>query len=427
MGADDAIELVDRDERSVTIAEFVRTAYVDTNNAQMLKRVLGSRGLSESWRVHLDKMLRSAEPTPQAGGWEGFRGFVIERKVPESETITSFYLEPADGAPLPKFLPGQFLTFRLEIPGQSRPIMRTYSLSDSPKPNYYRISVKREKPPPDRPDLPPGLSSNYFHDALTPGAMLCVKAPRGDFRLDPRDANPVVLLSAGVGLTPMISMLNAIVETGNKRPVWFIHGARSRREHAFADHVRDIAARDDSVRLHICYSRPGDQDVLDQVFLSSGHLSMNLLRKLLPHSDFDFYLCGPPGFMKSLHDGLTSWGVSELRIHYEFFGPATLLNKKAATANRARATTDRTRNVEVRFARSGVTAIWDDSSESILDLAEAHGLRPDFSCRMGICHTCMCALICGEVEYACEPIDLPDPGSLLICCAKPRTHVVIDV
>ena len=294
----------------------------------MIKRVLGSRGLSESWRVHLDKMLRSAEPTPQAEGWEGFRGFVIERKVPESETVTSFYLGPSDGAPLPIFVPGQFLTFRLEIPGQSRPVIRTYSLSDSPKPNYYRISVKREAPPPDRLDLPPGLSSNYFHDALTAGAKLCVKAPRGRFRLDPNDTTPVVLLSAGVGLTPMISMLNAIVEMGNKRPVWFIHGARNRREHAFADHVRNIATRHDNVRFHICYSRPGVQDVLDHAFASPGHLSMDLLRKLLPQNDFDFYLCGPPAFMESLHDGLTSWGVSESRIHYEFFGPAKILNKK---------------------------------------------------------------------------------------------------
>jgi ferredoxin len=132
--------------------------------------------------------------------------------------------------------------------------------------------------------------------------------------------------------------------------------------------------------------------------------------------------------MESLHDGLTSWGVSESRIHYEFFGPAKILNKKeASTADSAQAATDRTPNIEVSFARSGVTAIWDGSSESILDLAEAHGLRPDFSCRMGICHTCMCALIRGEVEYACDPIDLPDPGSLLICCAKPRTNIVIDV
>ena len=278
--------------------------------------------------------------------------------------------------------------------------------------------------PEDQPDLPPGLSSNHFHDHVEPGTRLCLKAPRGKFYLDPTDETPIVLLSGGVGLTPVISMLNAVVDSGSKRTVWFVHGARNGREHAMGTHVRRLAAENDNVNVHVSYSRPRTEDVEGRDYDGSGHLSVDLLKGLLPPAAYDFYLCGPTPFMKSLYNGLLKWGVAETRINYEFFGPASALEERAG---QVAAAPSRDVELEVSFAKAGLTARWDPSFETILELAEAHGLRPDFGCRTGICHTCMSRLIEGEVEYVTEPLDMPDPGFVLICCSRPKTHVVVDV
>ena len=305
VGAGDSIELVDCDDGSVTIAEFIRVYLYESHEAVSLKRVLASRDLGEPWRVYLEKMLKKAEPVISSRGWDGFRAFVVDRKVSESETITSFYLKPQDGEPLPPYMPGQFLTFRLNMPEHPTPVTRTYSLSDSPThPDYYRVSIKRLPAPEDQPDLPPGLASNYFHDHVQLGTRLCVKAPHGKFYLDPDDDSPVVLLSGGVGLTPMISMLNAIVESRSKRTVWYVHGARDGREHAMGPHVRRLAAEHDNVGVHISYSRPRSEDIEGRDYDRRGHVSIDLLKELLPPAAYDFYLCGPTPFMKSLYNGL---------------------------------------------------------------------------------------------------------------------------
>jgi ferredoxin-NADP reductase len=351
----------------------------------------------------------------------------VDHKVPESETITSFYLVPEDGDTLPPFKPGQFLTFRLDVPDQPKPITRTYTISDRPNADYYRLSIKRETPPAHRPDAPPGLSSSYFHDQVQPDAKLSVKAPRGEFWLDPGDDTPVVLVSAGVGLTPMISMLNAIVTTGSERPVWFIHGTRNAREHAMAEHMRRLAAEHDNVHLHVRYSRPERDDIEGQDHARIGHVTVDVLKELLPPAAYDFYLCGPTPFVRSLYNGLLDWGVAEGRIHYELFGPASVL-KAGAEKTPTQVTDDESSPAfDVVFEQSGVSVAWDPGVDSILELAEAHGLRPDYSCRSGICHTCMCKLIAGEVTYVVEPADLPDPGYILICCSKPLSDVVVGV
>ena len=269
IGAGDAIELVERDEDSATIAEFIRVYLHDSHDPASLRRVLASRDLGDAWRLYVEKMLKKAEPVTGPAGWEGFRTFIVDRKVPESETITSFYLKPKDNEPLPTYLPGQFLTFRLQVPGHPKPVLRTYSLSDSPNhPDYYRVSVKR---------LTDGLSSNYFHGQVQTGTELCVKSPRGKFHLDPGGDAPVVLLSGGVGLTPMISMLNAIVEAGSRRPVWFVHGSRNGHEHALGAHVRRLAAENDNVNVHIRYSQPLPTDAEGRDYDSRGHVDLRLL------------------------------------------------------------------------------------------------------------------------------------------------------
>ena len=426
VGAGDAIELVERDDNSVTIAEFIKVYLHESHEPESLRRVLASRDLGGAWRVYLEKMLKKVEPVMGPRGWEGFRPLLVDRKVPESETITSFYLKPQDSEPLPPYMPGQFLTFQLSMPEHPKPVMRTYSLSASPNhPDYYRVTIKRIPAPDDPPGLPPGLSSNYFHDHLQPGARLCVKAPRGKFYLDPVDDTPVVLLCGGVGLTPLMSMLNAIVESGSARPVWFVHGTRHGGEHAMGAHVRCLAAENANVNVHISYSEPRPDDVQGRDYDNRGRVSVDLLKQLLPPAAYDFYMCGPTPFMKSLYKGLQAWGVAESRINYEFFGPASALKEGAETARQV--ASDSGVRLDVSFAKAGLTAKWDPSLETILDLAEAQGLRPDFSCRTGICHTCMSELIDGEVEYVTEPLDMPDPGCVLICCSRPKTNVVVNL
>ncbi len=427
IGAGDIIERVDTDARSVTIAEFIRIYLHETHEPEAIKRVLASRDLGDAWRIYLEKMLEKAAPVLSSSSWNGYRIFVVDRKVPESETITSFYLVPEDGHALPPFKPGQFLTFRLEIPNQTKPVTRTYTISDRPNPQYYRLSIKREQPPVSRPDAPPGLSSNHFHNDIEAGAKLCVKAPRGEFWLDPGEDTPVVLLSGGVGVTPMISMLNAIVAAESKRLVWFIHGTRNGREHALGAHVRRLAAEHDNIHLHLRYSRPGPEDVEGRDYDGLGHVDMNLLKQLLPPAAYDFYLCGPTPFMRSLYNGLLGWGVAEGRVHYEFFGPVAALKEGVVHASKQMTDDNSARAFDVVFEQSGVTVAWEPEVDSILELAEANGLRPDYSCRSGICHTCMCRLISGQVEYLVEPADLPDPGCVLICCSKPKSDVIVAV
>jgi ferredoxin-NADP reductase len=334
-------------------------------------------------------------------------------------------LIPEDGEPLPVYLPGQFLTFKLEIPGRPRPVIRTYPLSDCPcHAQYYRVTIKRE-PPPEGPSVVSG--SNYFHDQVEPGMRLNVAAPRGDFFLDPREETPVVLLSGGVGLTPMISMLNTIVDAGKGRPVWFVHGTRNGIHHAMCKHMRRLAAENENVHVHICYSRPRPEDVKGLDYDSPGHVTVELLNQLLPDSSMDYYICGPPPFMKSLFRDLLTWGVPESRIRYELFGPASLLKEGTRASLRKSRPVEEAEEFEVIFLKSGLTAQWDPGYDSLLDFAEDQGVFPEFNCRSGICHTCMYELLEGEVEYAVEPLDPPYPGQVLLCCARPRTDVVIDV
>ena len=428
VGAGDTIRLVKRNPGAMTVRRVNELLYFDKENLTGIAQALDISALSHGWKGSFEERL--AKANIPADIRDKFRGFVVERKEPECETITSFYLVPEDGEALPDFLPGQFLTFELNIPGQAKPVLRTYSLSDCPNSDYYRVSIKREPAPADRPDLAPGLSSNYFHDQVDIGTKIRVGAPRGKFHLDLDSERAVVLLSGGVGLTPMISMLNAIAQSGARRPVWFIHGTRNRREHAMGAHVRRMAEANENVHAHVRYSQPQAVDIEGRDYDSRGRVDVTFLRRVLPFDDYEFYLCGPTPFMRSLYCGLLSLDVSEERIHYEFFGPASMLKEDAKPIGPAKVPTAQSElagGIQVTFARSGVTAGWNPACESILDLAELQGLNPDYSCRSGICHTCMCALVEGEVEYFEEPLAEPDPGCVLICCSRPKTSLVVDV
>jgi ferredoxin-NADP reductase/MOSC domain-containing protein YiiM len=430
VSAGDPIERVEVGPERITVREFARLYYFDYDDKEKIRRVLKLPSIPPEWLGTFEQLLATAGDRVKKGkaparAWQGFRAFIVDRKVPESQTITSFYLVPEDGEPLSVYMPGQFLTFKLSIPGHHKPLIRTYSLSDSPgHPEYYRVTIKREPMPEDSSIV---SVSNYFNDHVNPGTRLQVGAPRGVFFLDPKEETPVVLLSGGVGLTPMISMLNTIAASEGKRPVWFVHGTRNGIHHAMCKHMRRVAADNDNVTVHIRYSQPRPEDLKGRDYDSTGHVDIDLLKKLLPFKDMDFFLCGPPPFMKSLVKDLREWGVQEERIRFELFGPASLLQEGTRPKELKKKLDEGEEAFEVVFLQSGTTARWDPEYENLLNFAEVQGVFPDFSCRSGICHTCMYELLEGEVEYVFEPLDPPYPGQTLLCCSRPKSNLVIDV
>ena len=429
VGVGDTIERIQVGPEKITVWEFARLYYFDTRNLKKIRRILRVPSIPPGWNRAFGKLLATSEEMGKKRkmperAWQGFRPFTVSRKVPESQTISSFYLVPEDGEPLPPYMPGQFLTFKLSIPGLPRPVVRTYTLSDSCHAEYYRITIKRESLPED-PEIISG--SNYFHNLVEPGTRLQVAAPRGDFFLDPKGDTPVVLLNGGVGITPMISILNAIVDSGKKRPVWFVHGTRNGLHHAMRGHVRRIAAKNDNIRVHIRYSRPRPEDVQGRDYDSAGHVTAELLKELLPDNDMDFYLCGPLPFMHSLIKGLWEWGVPERRIRFEVFGPDALTIEGTRPKHRQKKKAAGEEVFEIGFSQSGITAQWDPESENLLNFAEEQGVFPDFSCRAGICQTCAYELLEGEVNYNFEPLAPPYPGQVLLCCTRPKSNLLIDV
>ena len=354
--------------------------------------------------------------------WNGYRKFTVAQKVCECEDVFSFYLKPHDGKPLPPFKPGQYLTFSLSLPGQSKPLVRCYSLSDCARTDHYRVTIKRALPPPDAPDGKPGLVSSYFCDAVKQGDILDVKAPGGHFYLDLDKERPVVLISGGVGVTPMVSMLNAIVASGSKREVWFFFGARNRADHILKEYMEKMAAQHDNVRLHVCYSRPGPDDVLGRDYQHAGRVTVDLMKQLLPSNNYDYFLCGPGAFMKSITDDLAAWGVPDANVFFEAFGPATV--KKAAP--KAPTHEVPTAKIDVTFSRSGKTVPWRSEITSLLDLADESGVSIEAGCRAGNCGSCLVAIKSGGVEYVTTAGATPEDGSCLVCICKPKGNLVLD-
>ena len=353
-----------------------------------------------------------------------YRNYQVVRVEPESKIITSFYLQPEDDGGIHCHKAGQFLPIEIQPPGVDTPIQRTYTISNAPNRTYYRLSIKRE--PPARPDLPPGVSSNYFHDHVRSGTKILAMSPRGKFTLEESSTRPVVLISGGVGVTPITSMLEQLYKDrggcGCGRQVWFIHAAKNSEVHAFGEYVRGLAKDWPCLRVHVRYSQPLDSDVEGKNYDSVGHVDIDLLKSLLPFNDYEFYLCGPPPFMESLYDGLKSLNVADERIHYEFFGRGATLHQERPSGfeSLAEQLGDRA-PVTVQFARSGIEATWDPTKGTLLDLAESEGLQPAYSCRSGICQTCATKVLQGEVDYIESPMVAPGEDTALICSSYPRS------
>ncbi|HAA32248.1 MAG TPA: oxidoreductase [Cyanobacteria bacterium UBA8553] len=352
-----------------------------------------------------------------------WRKFVVIRKIKESEEITSFYLKPEDNREISNFQPGQFLTIKLDIPGQNKPVIRTYSLSDYPEPcDYYRLSIKRE-PKPERLDVLPGIASNFMHDRIQEGSIILAKPPNGKFVLDVYKSTPAVLISNGVGITPMISMAKAASRLNPNRTIWFLHGARDGRFHAFRDEIMEISQQNSNLNVHYRYSRPRPED--KGYYHSFGYIDVALIKELVGQ-EAEFFMCGSPPFMQSLITGLKEWGVPDSRVFFESFGKPMKVSRESQPT--AEPTKGKVEEAEICFAKSGKTLTWRESDGTILEFAEANDINPPYSCRAGICGTCMCNINEGEVEYQETPTASIDEGSVLICISQPGTsRITLDL
>jgi uncharacterized protein len=362
-----------------------------------------------------------AQAAPEVA-WNGCRKFTVSRKVEECEDTYSYYLTPHNGKPLPKFKPGQYLTFEVKFPNEPKPQVRCYSLSDgSISDGHYRVTIKRYT----RADGQPGAVSNYFADHVKEGDILDVKAPSGKFFLDVEVERPVVLISGGIGITPMLAMARVLTHIQDRREIYFFFGCRNNVDHMFRDEVIELQKKNPNVRLHICYSRPLDEDKLGVSYNHHSRVTVELMKTVLPSSNYEYYLCGPGPFMDSLVNGLYEWGVPKKDVKFEAFGPATVSTKPKEPELPSNTPSQAT--VEIEFARSGKKVFWDPAVANLLDFAEANGITSiDAGCRSGSCGSCVVAIKEGSVDYVGEPGNEPEEGSCLTCICRPKGKMVID-
>lgn len=429
----------------------------------------------DHFRSAAQRLLRDITQNEAKGrlGWNGFRKFVIDRKVEETVDVTSFYLKPYDGKPIPRFRPGQHLTFRLRMPGQPRPVVRCYSLSEAPGgTDSYRITVKRLAAVGSHADTPDGVASCFLHDVAEEGHILDVRAPSGRFYLDDSTDRPLVLLAGGIGITPLLSMLNALCASESEREVWLFYGVRNRADHVMYDHLERVRRSHANVHVVVCYSAPTPCCVPHKDYHHSGRISIGPIRRMVRSTDCQFYLCGPAAMQESLIQDLRAWGVAETDIKYESFGTRiqeraeaevdTLwdtvavnglnsngLNSKVmplrprgagagasvgggAGAGVGAGPAPQTGSmlsgamVEVGFARSNKVAHWRPGGPSLLNLAESLGVPIEGGCRTGQCGSCATAIKQGGVTYATPPGHVPERGACLPCMAIPKDGLVLD-
>ena len=427
---DDIVKITDGPER-ISVAEIDALLYLPGHSRDQLERALRIPALSKGWQSSFQAILaQESSPKPvdgnpgladeeQAPAWPGFRQMRVANINKESDSVTSFILEPIDGRPLPVFRAGQFVVLRLLVDPGKPPVLRSYSLSDLPTFNHFRISVKNELN---------GIGSSFLCNRARERDLLDVSAPRGTFTLG-SGQSPVALLSAGVGATPVMSMLHSLAAEKSQREIWWIYGARNRVDHPFAEESRSLLKQLSRGRGYIVYSRPAAIDQVGADFDAPGHIDTALLERIGVSQGCDFYLCGPPSFLQNMRDGLRNWGVLAGNVHTEIFG-----SLEAITPGMAQV--DHTPHLPqgppgsgppVSFARSGITAAWDPKFGSLLELAEACDIPVRWSCRTGVCHTCISGLIGGSIIYNPEPLERPAPGNVLVCCSQPNAGVTLDL
>jgi ferredoxin-NADP reductase/MOSC domain-containing protein YiiM len=433
VGAGDAIVKVSDGPERMTVAEVNALLYSPDHPRDRLERALRIGALSPGWRWSFERLLRSPASAPGGGNAglapvaaahpaePGFRALAVTAVDHESADVLSLTLQSPDGRALPAALPGQYVAVRLRPSADSPPLFRSYSLSGPVSTQRYRISVKVE---------PHGVAGTWLHDHIAVGDRLDVSSPRGSFVLGD-GMGPVVLLSAGIGATPVMAMLYALAAARTARPVVWLYGARDGQHHPFAAEVRRLLGGLTHGRRWVCYSAPGPADTMPGDYDVSGHLSHAVLERVGLPRDADVYLCGPARFMAEMKDVLARLGVAPERIRAELFNGNESLTPGVVGATKRPSHApehDADTGPLVSFARSGIAAHWNPSAYgSVLELAEACDVPVRWSCRTGVCHNCESGLVWGEVVYAPEPLDRPAEGNLLVCCARPVGDVVVDL
>ena len=428
--AGDDIALVAAGPERVTVAEADALLYKPGHPRDQLERALRIPALSAGWRKSFGTLLAQQGTKGATKGnaglvdgsgpppaWPGFRPFRVSGKVRESSDVVSLRLEPEDGQALPLARPGQFVVLKL---GPASALLRSYSLSGEPNALFFRVSVKRE---------PQGAASIYVSDAINVGDSVDVSAARGRFTLHP-GTTPVVLLSAGIGVTPVLAMLHALAAERSPREIWWLYGARNGREHPFAAEARALLQALPNSHRQTRYSAPGPEDRPQIDFDAPGRMSRDVLQHLALPRDADYYVCGPVAFMNDMTAGLAGLGIGPDRMHTETFGAGSSLTPGIAAGP--------TRPAHlpsgapgtgplVAFARSGVNVPWNPAFSSLLQLAEACDVPVRWSCRTGVCHNCESGLVEGSVRYDPNPLEEPAAGNLLLCCSRPDGHIVLDL
>ncbi len=424
---DEIVKLASGPE-GMSVAEVDALLYLPGHPRQQLLRALRIPALSPGWQASFRALVDGAPGSGNAGlvaaspppAWPGFRRLTVAAITRESDSVISIRLEDPDGAPLPPAQPGQYLTLRIQPGNRQKAVLRTYSLCGPPDAGFYRIAVKREHD---------GVASGYLHSHLAVGDELETAAPRGTFILD-RTPTPVLLISAGIGATPVLAMLNALVEERSDREIWWLHGARNSREQSFAAETRTLLASLPNVHTHVYFSRPDRGDLEGRDFDSKGRLTVSALAELEPPRDAEAYLCGPVEFMEEIGAGLAALGIDPSHIHTEPFGPKASLTPgiAAAPVRKPHPPPGQPGNgPTIEFARSDLAVAWSSDYTSLLELAEACDVPVRWSCRTGVCHNCETTLIAGDLDYNPDPVEPPASGSALICCSQPRNDVVLDL
>ena len=431
VGAGDDIAKIADGPEKITVADIDALLYLPGHTSEQLQRALQIPALSKGWQSSFQAMLQQDSSSKtvagnpglaneeQAPAWPGFRQMRVAQIRKESDRVTSFVLAPIDGQPLALCQAGQFVVLRLLVDSGEPPVLRSYSLSDLPAADHFRISVKNELK---------GIGSSFLCNRAQEGDVLDVSAPRGSFTLRPSQS-PVVLVSAGVGATPVMSMLHSLAAERSQREIWWIYGARNSVDHPFAEESRSLLKQLSRGRGYIVYSRPAAIDRVGADFDAPGHIDTALLERIGVSQGSDFYLCGPTSFLQNMRDGLRNWGVLAENVHTEIFGSLEAITPGMAqvvhTPHLPQGPPGS--GPPVSFARSGITAAWDHKFASLLELAEACDVPVRWSCRTGVCHTCMTGLIGGSIVYNPEPLERPAPGNVLVCCSQPNAGVTLDL
>ena len=429
VGAGDEIVKVGEAKERMTIAEINALLYSPNHTRDLLERALRIEALSPGWRGSFEALLRSpangnaglvpeAAAHPTAPGFHRLSVTSIDR---ESEDVLSITMQSPDGQPVPSALAGQYIVIRLQPTNGGAALFRSYSLSGPVSAERYRISVKIE---------PNGAAGTWLRDHLRVGDTLDVSSPRGSFILRSGE-RPLILLSAGIGATPVLAMLHDLAAAKSTRQVWWFHAARDHEHHPFAAEVRSLLLALPHGRSYICYSRPAQSDKLGEDYNAAGHLSRRAFEEVGAPQEADVYLCGPTSFMADMQTALAAYGFLPERIHREIFnGGETMMPGvvRAMKRNPHLPLNDADTGPLVSFGRSGIGAHWSTSAyQSILELAEACDVPVRWSCRTGVCHSCESGLVSGAVVYSPEPLDKPAEGNILVCCSQPTRDVVIDL